>query len=487
MDEHLPSPQFEERIRLALGGARARPEFVCRLEQHLQAWAGRMQGRPAGRSRRLAWRWALAVLLMLILVGVLVVGPANLAAAMQRLWGYMPGVGLVEDSGGLRVLAAPVSLEREGITVTVEQAVIDSERTIILMKVDGIPGEAWPQSEHDPACYQSPELILPGGEAAQLYGGGGDEAGSGCEPTWRIEGGSGGGRGWGSGYSSRMVFAGLPAGVERAVLHVPCLFDTAPGKAPEDWSLELRFVPAPPEATIVPVHEVTPWPPPSAVAGVSALILERVIELEEHYILIGSFHQGADLAGGIVMGISAWPDIIDARGRRMPIDTPLDIERGWWGLGGFPWTFRIPKGFAPPLTISLHAVDVEYFVDIPFELDTGPNPKPDQEWVLNRDFEVAGRTIRLLSVIRREGIRKNGYEFTFSLPDRSITAVGVEQPAPYVGGYGGSIGDGFIAGILYPGRPPSGVLTFRISRVILQQQGPWTLTWMPPEGSVPDV
>ena len=85
---------------------------------------------------------ATVILVLLILALVLVSAPA-VAAAIQHWFGYVPGFGLVRE-GGIRQLAAPVAVEREGITITVERALLDSEKTMILFKVENLPAPAFP-------------------------------------------------------------------------------------------------------------------------------------------------------------------------------------------------------------------------------------------------------------------------------------------------------------------------------------------------------
>src|SRR5512138_2838455 len=60
-----------------------------------------------------------AVVVLLILAITLVSVPA-VRAAVQRWFGYVPSVGLVEE-GQVRMLAEPVSVTRDGITLTVEE------------------------------------------------------------------------------------------------------------------------------------------------------------------------------------------------------------------------------------------------------------------------------------------------------------------------------------------------------------------------------
>src|SRR5574340_1016559 len=62
-----------------------------------------------------------AVIVLLLLTGV--------AYAIGNVLGYIPGVGFVQP-GSLRILAEPVTQARAGVTVTIEQVVADSERTV---------------------------------------------------------------------------------------------------------------------------------------------------------------------------------------------------------------------------------------------------------------------------------------------------------------------------------------------------------------------
>ncbi|RPJ22692.1 MAG: hypothetical protein EHM33_22875, partial [Chloroflexi bacterium] len=59
-----------------------------------------------------------AILVLFVLMIVLANVPA-VRAAIQRWFGYVPNVGLV-GAGEMRVLAEPVSVTRDGITLTVE-------------------------------------------------------------------------------------------------------------------------------------------------------------------------------------------------------------------------------------------------------------------------------------------------------------------------------------------------------------------------------
>lgn len=434
----------------------------------------------ASRARSLAWRWALA-LVLLIGLGVLAIGPTNLAAAMQKLLGYIPGIGLVDNASGLRVLEAPVSLEREGITVTVEQAVADGQRTVVLMRVDGIPPEARPRSEDSPSCGENPHLVLDDETGSGLLGGRIGDA-WGTEGMARGDVVSGGGRGWGSGYASRLVYPGIPTEVDEVIFFVPCLFDTAPGQAPGRWSLPLRFVPAPPETTVFPVFDVTPSPEASQPTGEpegAGLVLERVIELEDRYILIGTFRQGQGMPGGTALALPVQVEIAVADGQPWVWDYPSDVDLGSYEPGVIPWAYAVLKGFTTPITLSFASVDVEYPADVMVQLNVGANPAVGQEWALEQVLQVAGREVRLVSAARVE----SGYELRFASQPSIFGVSIVDVDHAPVGGWGGGSQGEVSAGFEYAAPAPTGTLRFRITGVLVSVPGPWTLTWSPPPGA----
>ena len=96
MSELQPSPEFEEKVRKAMDVPNANPEFVNKLHNELVRGPVKMKSRflfnPA---------WAVAFVLAL---AVMLVSMPGVAAAIGRLIGYVPEVGLVENTGDLRIL-----------------------------------------------------------------------------------------------------------------------------------------------------------------------------------------------------------------------------------------------------------------------------------------------------------------------------------------------------------------------------------------------
>jgi hypothetical protein len=74
-------------------------------------------------------RLLIVALFVLVAVAVTLVSFPGVVTAMQRLFGYIPGVGIVEENAPIRVLAAPVTVTRQGISVTVTSATLTGDQT----------------------------------------------------------------------------------------------------------------------------------------------------------------------------------------------------------------------------------------------------------------------------------------------------------------------------------------------------------------------
>ena len=126
MNDQL-STHFEDQIRAAMKVPLPRPDFVEALAKQL-----RQSASVASRETRKVWHPARAIslaLLFLIIASVLIIGPQRVLAQVLDWLGYVPGVGFVNQEDGLRVLETPVSQTRDGITVTIEEGLIDAEHT----------------------------------------------------------------------------------------------------------------------------------------------------------------------------------------------------------------------------------------------------------------------------------------------------------------------------------------------------------------------
>ena len=96
MNDLNPSPEFEDKVRQAVDVPNANPEFVNKLRNELARGPVKMKPRLMFKPA-----WAVAFVLAL---AVLVISVPGVAAALGRIFGYLPDVGLVENTGGLRML-----------------------------------------------------------------------------------------------------------------------------------------------------------------------------------------------------------------------------------------------------------------------------------------------------------------------------------------------------------------------------------------------
>jgi hypothetical protein len=393
----------------------------------------------------------IALLILLILSGT--------AYALGKVLGYIPGVGLISWDAPIRVLAEPVSLTRDGITVKVKEVILSSDKTVIRFTLDGTPINK--VSQDITKCgIQWGGLILPDGSARQTIGGYGLDT-------------------WDSGYEARFTFDPVPPDVNQATFVPPCINHYLSGALPENWGLPLRFVPAPFDMKVDPVIEMTPS---QSVSGENPMVLEKVIETEKGYILIGKFYTIGLPKYLKAVNFPTWAKITDANGQEVPytfpdreLDLPLDAKE----KGVFSWAFEFNgKTFNWPLTITSENLAVEnQNAQAQFEFDTGPNPQEGQVWQdLKIDFKLAGHPVRVVSVIRTA----DSYQFSFESKSSTVFQ-GVELTVgnSTQGLTGMDSSSRFGSEVKFAGELPSGKLTVLVSRPIMDIPGLWQLKWMP--------
>jgi hypothetical protein len=171
MTEWRPDPKFEDNIRESFGVPEPRAKFLSDLQSNLERRASeKKMDRRAALPLRPAWAIPTAILAALLLV-TLAIGPRKVFAAFKQLLGYIPGIGIIEQGNGLRILAEPVTLTREGITITVSQAVLTGAGTQLEYSITGVSLSAYPREESNPGCMDAGYLRLPDG--TQLASGAG--------------------------------------------------------------------------------------------------------------------------------------------------------------------------------------------------------------------------------------------------------------------------------------------------------------------------
>jgi hypothetical protein len=407
-------------------------------------------------------RLTTAAVLFLVVLAVILASVPGAVNAMKRLFGYIPGVGVVEQGAPMRVLAAPVTVTREGISVSVTSAILSGDRTHIEYRIFGVPASAYPNREDVMGCTTPEYLRLPDGTQVAR---------------------------------SDNDYGPIPAEVNEAFFVMPCIFNTLPGTVPTDWELPLSFVPVPPDLTVAPVIDLSPSPEPSrtavpaALPGISSaaptgagdrsLTVIKEIETQDGYILVGQFSppiRPGDTTNGEV-------ELQDAGGKKVAHTTPPDVGPNALGLdpNGSYWFGQIKAaGLAYPLTIRYAGdpiLPADTQATAQFSFDAGSNPQPGQEWTPHQEIRLAGHTLELLSIAADS---RNGYNFGFQ-GDPQVYSADVQiqgyTPVGGGGGWGGKAGS-FHRSVSFA-QIPTGVLTVILSNLTvtgepLTWQGQWT-------------
>ena len=459
------SQSIEEKL-YAANRMRPRPEFLAGLRSSLVEQPPRplaFGDRLGLIFRRSVWVTVLLVIILLA-AAFIAIGPQRVLAAFQQLFGYIPGVGIVNESAPIRLLAEPVTVTRAGITVTVTSVTLTDDRTHIDYRIFGVPGSAYPAGENVTGCMAQPYLRLPDG--TQL--------------------------------AQENDFPPVPASVNEAIFVLPCIANTLPGKTPENWQLPLRFVPAPPNFTVVPVIESLPSPTPTVLANtptpeINPLMITKVLDIGDKFILMGEFSYNTGGNASLPPG-SWWAikqvSITGADGRKVPLSYSNDFEQPTATRpDSETWLYQLQKNFVPPVTITyagelISPVGAKEQAE--FEFDAGPHPQDGGQWTGNQDFKLGGYNIRLVSIESNSG----GYSFHFKAdPGASSNTISVDilGYTPNCGGGGG--GDQFPvefdARVCYanmPGGPefPHGKLKAVINfQALARQNKSFQVQWSP--------
>ncbi len=397
---------------------------------------------------RVSFAWVGAgVVLAALLITTLIIGPMRVYAAIRGLLGYIPGVGIVDQSAPIRVLAEPVSQTRDGITITVTSATLTSDRTHVEYRIFGVPRSAYPNSEAEHGCFEFNYLLLPDGT-----------------------------------HLERMQdYPPVPADVPHALLVIPCIGETLPGTVPENWALPLRFVPAPADMTVLPVVELSPSPHGTDVPSEAFVLFDQVIETADGYIVLGRFMPR--VANGEWAQVTGMPMIHDATGARVSYSMPQDVQGPQVndGSGGFGFAYQFKAvGLEYPLTFSFPGVVVgpaDPQARAQFHFDSTTLPESGEELGLDQQVEMAGHTITLVAVSNSS---RNGYAFEFQ-SDEDFYSLSVEiEGHPANGGGGGGVTGGTLHASLDFIDVPTGPLTLNVSNlVVIKSRTAWEGQWAP--------
>lgn len=495
---------------LALGagrGPRVDPAFVARLESDLLArQAVQTAGRRDRRRPTLLPRWprlvvragiALALPVFLALTLLAVRGPRQALADVRRLLSYVPGLGFVATRDA-RVLAEPVEIVREGVTVRVEQVVAGARDTRVVMFVN--TSVAVPNDEGRLTSIPDAGIVLraPNGVERPLT-------------EWSQRAGG-----------AVLTFGPLPTDADSAVLAMRVPPGLPAGAAPgqEEWALHLslrRDGEATGDARLVAPYD--PGITEQTYHGITLRVLEVAHTAQETVVRVG-------IDGHPTLQTGMPPRL----GRRFLPTLKDDANRSYRagrapGVGSEAGAVVVPVpdqseiteeppaaqevevlAFEPlhpearELTLTVDGVAVDVPATGEFQIDLGPAPAIGNTFPVDVELQVAGATVRLTgaALVREELALRDGVLV------RTLLQFEAEQVTPrsevivnsfpltgdptVVSGspsHGGPEGIYSVGVEFRDGRIPPGVLSLSLERVGVMYLGPWEFTWEVPPAARP--
>jgi hypothetical protein len=389
-----PSMEWEKDLEMAFRPADVDAAFVADLRARII----RAQKMPAVVRPTVPLKLAIGLAVFVLLVcGYLAIGPQRVIATIQSLFGYIPGIGYVNSNQGIRILANPVQDVRAGVTLIIERAVFDNTHSVVIFSVDNIPWNSRPEEKDMSSCSSNPQILLADGT--------------------RLDMTSGEAQGWGNGYRTRGIFAAVPPDQQEVSFLLPCLLDTNPGSAPEQWKVALQLTPAPTDLTVLPVlalptltsmstklPDATMTPTKNDDFGLR-LQPEKIVELTNGYLIQGALLWDANQAA-VPSLFTGDLTVTDANGRAVPSDPDFsNLGSGETPLPGRDsWALQIAgKGYASPLHLSLAQVEVHKPAHAEFDVDLGEHPQAGQVFPIHVTILLDGRKLVINTVTYPNG------------------------------------------------------------------------------------
>ena len=409
MSDLNPSPEFEEKVRAAMQVSDANPEFVNKLRNDLARRPVKVKSsfflRPA---------WSVAFVLALAILALSVPG---VASALARLFGYVPNVGLVENTGDLRMLAEPASASRDGVTLTIDSVFVYEDRVELGYHVEGLApsndGALAEDAQSNPTAFCGGVNV---GDAPSKNG----------NAVLRLPDGTVLERD-ATGKYPRNVFsmspvyeASVPADVMELTFVLDCIPQARRGAVPENWELPIKLARVP-AGTVVgqPATAVNVTSEPVATLPASTesaapvfpavtVKIERMVPMDEGYIFYLSMNVEQPNPSLVsIMPINVYA--VDSLGQQIPLRGNFTWQPFEHRVGSAMEFMTTSKPADGPLTLVVERA-VAYFaplhVDVPqakpeeltFSFDAGENPQPGQTWELDQQFDIAGYKLKVTSV-----------------------------------------------------------------------------------------
>ncbi|HOG46110.1 MAG TPA: hypothetical protein PLB78_05645 [Anaerolineae bacterium] len=433
----------------------------------------------AVQTSRRRWAVGAAGLVLALAVALLAAGPAEVLAQVQRLLGYVPGIGFV-DLDQACVLAAPEALTREGVTLTVEQVVARPNGTTMAIRAAGLPPLVPVEAGEAPALRLADGTVLAHTGYQLRYGAG------------------------------TIQFPALPEEVYRATLVLPRLPLVPAGAAPEGWEVPLVLRAATGElaAALFP----QPYRPAAASdshEGVALRVLDVAQGAEETAVRLALEWQDARAYASAIGGSAYLRDdlghvygVATRPGNGSFVETEvIAIDPAAPRPTPAPATREETLAFTPvspqarELTLLLNEIHSTVPAAASITVDLGAAPRVGDSWPLDVDLDVVGvpvhvsgaRLVEEVAGPREAPERRRALEFDLVLPpgegSRALTSLSLDGGAAGFGGAGCSGGMGRMTAAVYVGEGeplPQGRAQVLVREAMLSLRGPWTVSWPVP-------
>lgn len=427
----------------------------------------------AGFIRKPAW--SIPALLITALLIFVAAKPQVALAAFRSLFGYIPGIGFVEDSENAKSIAEPIQITQDGVTLTIEQAIADADKTVISYAITASDSAS---EGFDNCFYDSNQLQLSNGKTLLPTGGG-------------VEG-----------HSARIEFFPLPNGESAPTLLIKRQEESSQCNAPVSFSVPIPFTSDIAPEQIAPVYEGEQIHANTGDGSINEaadvndnpyqirFLVDRLAVMNDIYLIAGH----AEWDNPEIYNVRVDPHAVrlqDASGKK------IAIEESDQGEEGADFAFRFSGDqLTGPLTLSIDSVYLWYQpVDkATFTVNTGDNPQSDQQWDINRRFTFDGQQIFIstMALNNKETTDNldcvNGYTFMVDISAAvnyiDLGFVPDKTTFSYFG-LGKTIdADTNMIKICFPETLPTGEITFSVNLIQYNKPGSWSVQWQLPENSV---
>jgi hypothetical protein len=428
------------------------------------------------------WQYAALLFMVALIIAIVAIGPQRVVAQVERWLGYVPGIGFV-DLDQARILAAPVSIEREGVILKIEQVVAGPDRTIVVFSSQGLPAETNGPLSSTVDVLPKAILRLPDGSVLDLT---------------RQELNYGGGK---------MEFPALPSSVYKINFEFDRLPLVPPGAAPEGWQVHLVLLPA------IGKLPADLFPKPYSLTDASAMVngatvrvlqvaqsadetaLQIQIEWEDpdwEYRGVNPSLELHDDLGNVYRQLLSDAQVASVGAQEVQaIASPEATEEITIRTSEDTYQFPSLSLAAREVVLQLPAIDFSIPKGPSFTFDPGPNPQLGQTWELDEQLEVAGIPLKITGArliqddktIPSEPLMY-GFEFTISSPfglPRGLTSFFLQTNLEsYRGGGGGPIEPGLYKNTMLFTQLPQQPLLITFDGSIIAMNGPWEIRWRIP-------